>query len=520
MHRGFVFGGLLMFVTLVTPESALAQIETLVMPGKLVEAHAEYEAECNSCHIKFERSRQRELCLDCHEEIAADIDKKMGFHGKDRRANRSTCATCHTDHEGRDADIVGLKAQGFDHEVTDFPLLGKHAENACGDCHEPSTKHRDTPSDCYSCHRDDNPHGETMGTVCGDCHAPTGWQDVEFDHEATGFSLIGKHQEAACLDCHADDTFTDTPTTCFGCHAEDDAHDGRSGNKCGNCHKPTGWQDTSFDHARDTNFVLDGRHAEQHCDACHSEDPFSDALSTTCFACHEENDNHEGHFGGECNTCHVTAGWTEVRFDHAVDTGHELLGKHADAECRACHIEPVFDIALETNCLACHEEDEPHEQSLGLVCEDCHNELTWQDDVFFDHGLTRFPLLGKHADTECSECHSSHVFREAPEACADCHLENDAHKGYFGDKCGLCHNPVDWHQVLFNHNTQTDFPLSGAHADADCESCHRRPLEDQDSLGRYCADCHMSDDVHDGEFGRDCARCHSPESFRDVRNIR
>ena len=66
----------------------------------------------------------------------------------------------------------------------------------------------------------------------------------------------------------------------------------------------------------------------------------------------------------------------------------------------------------------------------------------------------------------------------------------------------------------------SSFALTGAHSDATCESCHRRPLEAQTALGRYCSDCHLSDDIHDGEFGPDCARCHSSESFRDVRRIR
>ena len=141
-------------------------------------------------------------------------------------------------------------------------------------------------------------------------------------------------------------------------------------------------------------------------------------------------------------------------------------------------------------------------------------------EALFDHGLTRFPLLGKHDDTDCGECHESHSFRDAPERCVDCHRDDDAHDGRFGESCGLCHNPVDWKQWVFDHDRQTTFALEGAHADVACESCHRRSLSDQARLGRYCADCHATDDVHDGEFGPDCARCHSADSFRDVRSIR
>ena len=49
-------------------ERANAQIETLVMPGDVIEGHAEVEAECSSCHEAFKRSKQRALCMDCHED--------------------------------------------------------------------------------------------------------------------------------------------------------------------------------------------------------------------------------------------------------------------------------------------------------------------------------------------------------------------------------------------------------------------------------------------------------------------
>ena len=508
-----------MALAILAHEPAHAQIETLVMPGKVIEGHAEYEDKCASCHQKFERSKQRALCLDCHEDIAADIEKPAGFHGRYRRAREAACANCHTDHEGRDADIVNLDEDDFDHDFTDFPLLGKHAEAECSACHADDEKHRDAPTDCYACHEDDNPHGETLGTACGDCHSPSEWLDVEFDHDATGYPLIGKHQEPACLDCHADNTFQDAPTECYDCHAEDDAHDGRSGNACGDCHSPRGWDDTSFDHDRDTDFRLDGKHAEQSCEGCHSEDPFADELDTACIACHREDDNHEGHFGEGCESCHASSGWPEVHFDHGEDAGYALIGAHGEAECTACHIEPIFDVKLERDCLACHEDDDAHEGTQGTQCLDCHSEASWKDDVFFDHDLTRFPLLGKHAETDCGECHASHVFRDAPEDCVGCHRENDSHQGRFGEDCALCHNPVDWQQWLFDHNVQTSFTLDGAHADVACEGCHRRELAAQTRLGRNCADCHRSDDIHDGEFGPDCGRCHSADSFRDVRSI-
>jgi len=501
-------------------ESARSQtIESLVSPGDLVEAHADLQTECSACHQRFERGRQRVLCIECHEDVGADIDAGSGYHGRFAPAGNDSCASCHTDHEGRNANIVQLNEATFDHDLTDFELLGGHVEVTCDGCHEPGAKRRDAPSDCIGCHREDDVHDGQVGTDCDSCHTETDWKVIDFDHDATDYPLIGKHQEVACNDCHQDKTFRTTPTTCFGCHADDDAHDGKSGQQCENCHNPTSWEDSSFDHARDTSFVLDGGHAKLTCDDCHSADPFADELETACVSCHLEDDHHEGHFGEDCEGCHATSEWPDVFFDHDKDTDYALLGAHATIECEDCHVEPVFEVALQTACNDCHAEDDAHDGEQGIICNDCHNESSWQDDVFFDHDLTRFPLLGKHAETDCEGCHETHVFRDAPEDCVDCHREDDPHEGRYTDACGDCHNPVDWLAWQFDHDLRTDFPLDGAHRDTECEGCHRQPLTAMERLGNRCGDCHRADDIHDGEFGFDCGRCHSADSFSDVEAI-
>jgi hypothetical protein len=510
---------LIMSSGLVTADITLAQIETLVMPGELIEGHADIEEDCSSCHQAFNRDQQRALCLDCHEDVAADVTAERGFHGLFPDARDDDCASCHTDHDGRSADIVNLDEDSFDHAFTDFELIESHLDTECEDCHEPEVKFRDAQGDCVGCHEDDYVHGDSMGTECADCHTPTEWPDARFDHDTTDYPLLGNHAETACLDCHEDQTFENTETTCYGCHAEDDAHDGRSGRECGNCHSPNGWDDLSFSHARDTNFALDGKHAELSCGDCHSEDPFDDKLETNCFACHEDDDNHERHFGQACESCHTSEDWPTVSFDHNIDTEHPLNGAHAAAECKACHVQPIFDVALQSGCLSCHQDDDAHDGTQGEVCTDCHNEETWEDNVFFDHDLTLFPLLGNHAGAECEDCHDSHVFKDAPSACASCHAEDDPHEDRFANNCAQCHNPVDWLDWQFDHNVQTTFSLDGAHIDVACEDCHRRALDDQLSLGSRCGDCHRADDVHDGEFGFDCGRCHSADSFLEVRSI-
>ncbi|HEY2402224.1 MAG TPA: cytochrome c3 family protein, partial [Steroidobacteraceae bacterium] len=82
--------------------------ETLLMPGKLANAHQKYEEQCSQCHDRSDSSRQTRLCLDCHKEIAADINTKTHLHGKMPGIGASQCHACHTEHLGRNGDIVKL----------------------------------------------------------------------------------------------------------------------------------------------------------------------------------------------------------------------------------------------------------------------------------------------------------------------------------------------------------------------------------------------------------------------------
>jgi hypothetical protein len=67
--------------------------DELVMPGKVSAAHAKWESECGKCHAPFQRERQRALCLDCHDEVAADVAAKTGFHGRSRRVGAAPCSS-------------------------------------------------------------------------------------------------------------------------------------------------------------------------------------------------------------------------------------------------------------------------------------------------------------------------------------------------------------------------------------------------------------------------------------------
>jgi hypothetical protein len=499
--------------------AAAQSIESLVMPGELIRGHAELESECSSCHISFNRAGQDGLCRDCHEDVAEDINNEAGYHGKASDVAGETCASCHTDHEGRRADIMNLVESSFDHLLTDFELVGKHNDADCAECHAPAAKHRDAPSDCVDCHLEDDVHQDFLGDTCADCHNPSDWLDIEFDHGTTDFPLVGMHVEADCSGCHEDQTHQNVPMTCFGCHAEDDSHDGRSGDTCENCHNPNAWDDTNFDHASNTDFPLEGEHATLFCADCHTEDPFDDVMDMACASCHLEDDGHDGHRGTDCGACHASEAWTSPTFDHDLATDFVLKDSHQTVACNDCHIEPIFDAAPGTDCVSCHLEDDAHDGQLGEQCADCHIETEWMAAPNFDHDLVSFPLLGEHANIECDDCHATQLFTDTGDSCVDCHLEDDNHNGVFEGNCESCHNPVAWDLWLFDHNAQTDFELHGAHSEVACDSCHRSTLDSMRKTGDRCADCHLSDDVHDGEFGPDCGRCHSDQSFQDVRSL-
>lgn len=494
--------------------------ERLVMPGPVIAGHAQYEKQCDSCHVRFARQSQRQLCLSCHKEIANDLKTKTGYHSRSPDVGTKECSSCHTDHKGRNADIVGLKQVTFDHKLTDFPLLGKHATVACADCHKPGKRFHDVEATCYACHQKDDQHRGNLGQACADCHAETNWKDTHFDHEKTAhYALTGAHATAKCASCHADEHYKDTPDTCIGCHRKDDKHMGLNGPKCQDCHTTADWKQLLFDHFQRTGFALRGGHSGLKCEDCHSGNKFENKLSKECFSCHQKDDKHDGTNGKQCADCHKVTQWKDVTFDHARDGNFALNGAHADLKCQDCHKQPAREVKLPTDCFGCHEADDPHAGQLGKSCESCHGEVDWKRDVRFDHDLTRFPLLGKHREAMCEDCHETPKFHDAKDHCVDCHLDDDVHKRRLGDDCGLCHNPNDWRLWSFDHNAQTHFVLDGAHAGLQCEACHQKAVSatSKMNLSTSCGSCHRRDDVHDGEFGEECERCHTTQSFKALK---
>lgn len=506
--------------------------QLLLMPDKLTENHQKYEPECEKCHSDFDQSEQTGLCLDCHETIAADLESIKGFHGINKDIASKECKECHTDHKGREFDIVGLDTDTFNHNKTNFSLEGKHRSINCINCHkqavtgikevdttQPAAKtqtktqtktysYRLEEFQCQNCHGDQSPHNEQIKDSCDSCHGSDQWQEINYDHDATDFQLNGSHQTTACQDCHIKEQYKDIGKECNSCHAIDDSHRQRFGQKCADCHNEEKWTDSFFDHDRDTEYKLLFSHRETTCKACHTEPAATQKLVTECIGCHRPDDIHNGNHGEQCADCHTEKSWSTSQFDHDKNTDFPLTGKHREASCSTCHNQQQDNKTAGVECVDCHRLADPHQQSQGDDCQQCHNSNSWTKTLF-SHELVKFPLIGMHRQLSCEDCHITTNYSDTDNDCSSCHKSDDYHDGSLGNKCEQCHTPNDWSMWIFEHSQQGNFELMGAHKDLQCVICH----EKNKTVRRQCISCHRDDDIHRGSFGQQCQHCHDETSF-------
>ena len=507
-------------IVVINPLTARASTleKWLIMPGPVVSSHADLEDDCSNCHEPLSDRQQAELCAVCHTEVGRDIDEKTGFHGRLPASQGVECSSCHTDHEGRDMGIVELDEATFDHDLTDFVLRGGHVTAACTDCHNAGEAHRQAETACIGCHRSDDPHRGQLGETCESCHNATAWSDATFDHDTTNFLLTGAHVRATCSACHQNSDFGDVGRTCVACHQMEDVHKGRNGSQCANCHSAASWSKLTLDHLALSGFPLIGGHRGIECLDCHRADDFRDLGGSDCNACHRVDDVHQGRNGPDCGSCHNVSNWSAVNFDHATQTDFPLPAGHGKLPCSTCHSGRLQD-ELPRECGACHSDDDVHKGQLGTRCENCHVATDWTAQLWFDHDITSFPLIGAHADLSCNQCHTSAAFHDAGDTCVACHVDDDAHRGGLGNRCDSCHNPADWQAWQFDHDVQTKFALTGAHAGLACAICHSESEMHKVSTAADCNSCHRRDDPHLGRFGGNCVRCHTTSSFSQVEGM-
>ena len=396
---------------------------------KLRNKHA--EVPCKDCHIN---ERYKDTPMDCYSCHKKD-DKHKGQEG-------TRCEECHDDRS--------WKKTPFDHNKSRFPLMGKHAIVECKSCHR-TPAFKDTPSDCYACHKKDDKHKGAYGEQCATCHGESDWKSITFDHDLHAkYPLRGRHVVAKCEACHKGQLYKDkTPSNCFACHKRDDVHKGRYSENCERCHTERDWKALLFEHDRDTTYRLKGYHRRTKCDSCHRGTLYKDKTPTECYGCHKSDDIHRSNYGEKCDTCHGEQTWKTIAFDHDRDTKYPLLGKHRTTACDSCHTAPLYKDKTPTTCYACHKNDDTHRRRLGTECQDCHNSRDWKIWDFDHDKRTQFKLDGGHKGLDCYACHSAKMDKKvtASSACVSCHKKDDKHEGSFGPQCERCHATSTWGQI-------------------------------------------------------------------------
>jgi cytochrome c1 len=484
-------------------------VDTFVMPGDLIYKHAKLEATCEKCHLKFDKKAQSGLCADCHKEVGKDIAEQRGYHG--RLEAGKECNDCHPDHKGRWALGVTLDKEKFDHAKTDYPLKDGHADSKvqCESCHLAGKKYSEASSVCNECHKKGDKHKGMMGTDCERCHSEITWKKLAFDHNKTAYKLLGRHNEVQCFKCHMDDNYKETPKLCNTCHKKVDIHKGSLGIKCDDCHVERNWKEFTFDHDRKSTYSLLFKHRQVKCASCHINDKYK-GTPLLCKSCHKKDDTHKGIFGTKCDDCHVEKGWKETQFDHDRKSTYPLLFKHKQVKCASCHKDDWIKGKLKTACISCHKKDDKHKNVFGSKCETCHVEKDWKEIVFDHDRQTRTPLLGKHKQAKCADCHKSGRFIDKmPTLCFECHAKDDMHKNTFGPMCGTCHNEKNWKEIFFDHYQETDYRLVGKHVGPKCVACHKVRIYEDERFRKDCIYCHKKDDVHKGKDGKECETCHT-----------
>jgi hypothetical protein len=552
-----------------------------ISPGPLSKSHQSLSGptQCVSCH-KVGAGSAALKCGECHTEISQRIAEGRGLHA--RHPDKENCGKCHSEHNGEDFKLIRWipSLKGFDHNGTGYTLQGKHAGLDCSQCHKPerigeaerrSIKMKDLrqtylglSQNCVSCHED--VHKGRLGPNCTQCHNFTDWKAAtQFDHSKTRFPLTGLHAPVPCAKCHSAGP-DKTPRfrglefgKCSDCHS--DPHHGRFPETCATCHVTSGWRKIAgnehFDHSK-TKFPLLGKHAEVDCLKCHAGADFKKPVPfAKCSDCHAP-DPHGGQFRarsdkGECSACHTVDRWKPSSFgvkEHAA-TAYPLMGGHASVACAKCHIPAGaatrYKIAF-VHCTDCHS-DAHSGQFAGPPfnnrCEECHTVKGFRPSLYTiaQHQKSRYPLAGAHLAVMCSECHTTAKaqqpaktapFRFQALSCTGCHT--DPHKGQFRDRmarpgpngkalgCEACHTVRSWTNVKDFDHSKTSFPLTGAHAKAACDGCHKPGREggtitevDFHSAPTQCSSCHA--DIHAGQFSGsgnpiNCANCHTAEHWK------
>ena len=510
------------------------RLSSPISPGELASVHVQLEgtSNCTQCHILGKKVSD-EKCLACHTAIGGRIKENKGYHASDEVLKKK-CYECHSDHHGRDFDIIHFDTTVFDHNLTGYILKGSHASLFCSSCHkgdfikDTALLQRDhtylgLTDQCLNCHQDQ--HRGMLSSNCFDCHNYKNFSPASlFDHNKVDFTLNGAHALLECDVCHGRividgvelQQFTGLDfENCNACH--EDVHQSKFGNNCVSCHSENSFKKiknlAEFDHGL-TDYDLQGRHKNVGCYECHKENCTDPLAHTYCYQCHA--DPHQGAFikkgrQQDCKSCHDLDGFLPSSYsisDHDKSSS-PLTGAHRSTSCNSCHLikdELKFKNVGE-KCIDCHEDVHDGQISNRYYpennCAFCHATENWQM-VSFQHEATGFELTGQHLKQSCRACHFTSAtghdgqrFSSLHKQCINCH--SDVHYGQFTSggtiDCSRCHAFDNWQASRFDHD-RTNFALDGRHRDVACFKCHFEVTESSRTFVKYkiesfrCEDCH------------------------------
>ncbi len=308
----------------------------------------------------------------------------------------------------------------FDHNLTGFPLRGRHKGLSCNQCHNSRVKRKSGMRKCEDCHR--SPHSEAQKKNCQRCHSEETWKRAaEFQgHEKTAFPLTGAHASTPCESCHRSKVqgkWQKLSTNCVSCHSRSylNASIHRENNfdtNCIECHTTVAWTPSNFDH--DRFWPLEGAHRRVRCSKCHINGR-TKGTPRDCFSCHEKDyrraksvDHQKLGFSKDCTQCHNTTAWVPANFDH--DRFWPLEGAHRRVRCSKCHINGRTK-GTPRDCFSCHEKDYRRaghtKNAFPTTCNICHSMNSWSGASFARHDQY-FPITyGKHRGFACSDCHKN-----------------------------------------------------------------------------------------------------------------
>lgn len=153
---------------------------------------------CESCHYQQNNWQFKGIsieCISCHENIHKN-ELKSEF------IPDNYCKECH--------ETESWRTIKFDHNRTNFKLLGKHGSISCSSCHRTEGNEAtqilfsSIKKECETCHTDVHYGQFKVDGIsdCSRCHMFENWKPENFDHNKTEFSLEGAHKNVQCAKCH------------------------------------------------------------------------------------------------------------------------------------------------------------------------------------------------------------------------------------------------------------------------------------------------------------------------------